>query len=262
MLAAGVGSAAVRPADVSFKEFLPDADLVKLVEDSTTFLKDATKSSGSFNQKAKDIEGEAILLLLYAQAAVHSDQEETTKKAAVLQEAALALMKAAQGKKYDDAKKQVEVIAKFKSLKADGPKGREVDIAKTVPIKRLMEQVGKLDLKISGNAKGSYKRLTASEWNAKGKTDEVALNSYRMAAFVTAMTAYAPEQDPDPKETDKKKKNQTKKNWLNTTTETREATMDMVAAAKAKKQDDFKKGLNRMISACNSCHDIFRGESD
>lgn len=237
-----VGAVADR-TDVDWKTMLPEADLVKVIGESVKFLQEATRSQTNFNTKAPLAENEAYVLVIYAEAGLKSGSDDLAGRSAALHKAASRLAEACKDKKLDEAKKQVAAIANFKSMKPDGEM-KGAPLAKSVPIKNLMKTVNETD-KLMRN----YRRLTAAQFNVKGKTDEMALNSLRMAALTGAITAHVPDKD------DGKR---TRKHWLETTAEVREATIEMANAAKAKKQDQFKTALGKMDSACIRCHDVFR----
>jgi hypothetical protein len=242
-----------RSVDADWKTVLPEAELIRLVEDSVKFLQDATRSTTALRTQAKPAENRAYVLLICAQAGLNGDGD-LAKKSAVLKSVALNLAEAIKKQDLATAKKQVEVLAKFKSMKPDGKtEGGEIDLAKSVPIASLMKEVGETDKKLQ-----DAKRLTAAAFTAKGKADEIATLSYKMAALTMAITAHVPEKDPDPKETDKDKQQMTRKLWLESTAESRDATLEMAAAAKAKKASDFKAAYSKMDSACTRCHDVFR----
>lgn len=242
--------------DMDWSKILPEAELLKLVEESGKTLQDATKSASVFNLKAKAVENEAYVLMILAQGGLKSGNADLAKKSAALHEAATALAAAAKKKNLDEAKKQTSLVAGFKTLKPGDAKMDDVDMAKEIPVKNLMEEVQNLFLRFDKPQKGSYKRLTAAEWNAKGKTEEVTTAAYKMAALTVAITAHVPDKDQDAA------KGQTRKVWLDTTEGCRVASLEMANAAKAKKQDDFKKAIDRLNSSCTKCHDAFRAEGN
>lgn len=236
-----------------WKSVLPEPELIKIVDDSVKYLQDATKSTTELRTRAKPAENRTYVLLLCAQAGMASEGD-LAKKAAVLKDASLTLTQAIKKQDLPTAKKQVEMLAKFKSMKPDGDaKVETVDLAKSIPIENLMKEVTDTDKKLQ-----EYKRLTAAAFTAQKKPDEIATASYKMAALSMAITAHVPESDPDPKEKDKEKQKMTKKLWLESTAEVRAATLEMASAAKAKKAADFKSAYARMDTACTKCHDVFR----
>jgi cytochrome c556 len=236
--------AADMPEAVDWKAFLPEAELTRVLAESVKVLQDATKSQTNFNTKAPLAENEAYVLIIYAEAGIQSGDEGLAKRSAALQQAAAKLAEACKDKKLDEAKKQVAAIANFKNLKpADDAK--PMSLGEGVPIKNLMKSVNESDKVIK-----TYRRLTATQFNVKAKNDEIILNSLRMAALTGAITAHAPAKDED--------KKKTRKHWLESTAEVREATIEMANAAKAKKPDAFKTALTKMDSACVKCHDVFR----
>jgi cytochrome c556 len=111
-----------------------------------------------------------------------------------------------------------------------------------------MEQV-----KATNKSLTDYRRMSAAAFGTKATT-EIALTSHKMAVLTMAIDAHAPPKDPDAA------KGQTRKAWLEATDAVRAATLDMAAAAKAKKPLDYKNALNKMDSACTKCHDVFRVE--
>ena len=236
-----------------WKNVLPDPELLKIVDDSVKYLQDATKSTTELRTKAKPAENRAYVLLLCAQAGMSGDGD-LAKKSGVLKDASITLAQAIKKQDLPAAKKQVETLAKFKSMKPDGEaKADAVDLAKAIPIENLMKEVTDTDKKLQ-----EYKRLTAAAFTAQRKPEEIATASYKMAALTMAITAHVPENDPDPKEKDKEKQKMTKKLWLESTAEVRDATLEMASAAKAKKAADFKAAYAKMDSACTKCHDVFR----
>jgi hypothetical protein len=239
--------------DGDWKTVLPEPEMLRIVEDSVKYLQDATKSATEMRTKAKPAENRAYVLVICAQGGLNGDGD-MPRKSAVLRDAALTLAQAIKKQDLPGAKKQVEMLAKFKSMKPDGDaKGDAIDLGKTIPIENLMKEVTETDKKLQ-----EYKRLSASAFTAKGKPEEIATMSHKMATLTMAITAHVPEKDPDPKEKDKDKLKQTRKLWLESTAECREATLEMAAAAKAKKAKDFKDGYAKMDSACMKCHEAFR----
>lgn len=237
------GAAADKADAVDWKSFLPEADLTRVVGESVKVLQDATRSQTNFNTKAPLAENEAYVLIIYAEAGIKSGDEGLAKRSAALQQVAAKLAEACKDKKLDEAKKHVATIANFKNMPPDGAK--PMSLGEGVPIKNLMKTVNETDKVIK-----TYRRLTATQFNVKTKNDEIALNSLRMAALTGAITAHAPVKDED--------KKKTRKHWLETTAEVREATIEMATAAKNKKPDAFKTALTKMDSACVRCHDVFR----
>jgi hypothetical protein len=236
-----------------WKSVLPEPELIKIVDDSVKYLQDATKSTTELRTKAKPAENRAYVVLLCAQAGM-SGEGDMARKSAILKDASITLAQAIKKQDLAAAKKQVETLAKFKTMKPDGDaKVEAVDLAKAIPIENLMKEVTETDKKLQ-----EYKRLTAAAFTAQRKPDEIATASYKMAALTMAITAHVPENDPDPKEKDKEKQKMSKKLWLESTAEVREATLLMASAAKAKKAADFKSAYAKMDSACTKCHDVFR----
>ncbi len=256
VLTACLAVAALNGADgadlssVEWPKVLPQTELTKLVDESTKVLQEATRSSQNFNLKAKNAEGEAYVLVLYAQAGIKSGNSELARKSAVLRDAALAFAEAAKKKNFDNAKAQAETIAKFKNMKPEGDvKMDDVPLDKAIPIKSLMDQVNTANKEMI-----KYNRLTPAAFNAKGKAEEIALAAHKMAALTVAITAHVPEKDQDAKKT--------RKVWLESSEEVRQATLEMAAAAKVKKQADVKTAFRKMDAACTRCHDVYRVEVD
>jgi cytochrome c556 len=77
-----------------------------------------------------------------------------------------------------------------------------------------------------------------------------------MMALSVGILAHTPEKDPDAP------KGQTSKAWRETSEATQAAVIEVVAAARAKKADQFKKAYINMDKACTSCHEIYRVELD
>ncbi len=251
--AAILAAAGDKNVDGDWKTVLPEPELLRLVDDSVKYLQDATKSTTELKTKAKPAENRAYVLLICAQAGMSSGGD-LAKKAGALKDAASNLVAAIKKQDLASAKKQVETLAKFKTMKADsGPPAGEINLAEAVPIASLMKEVGETDKKLQ-----DYKRLTAAAFTARGKPEEVATMSYKMAALTMAITAHVPEKNPDAKETDADKKKMTRELWLESTAECRDALLDMAAAAKAKKASDYKAAYGKMDTACTRCHDVFR----
>lgn len=248
LLRSGAGAADV--ANVEWPKVLPEAELSKLVDEGAKVLQDATRSASNFNLKAKNAESEAYALVIYAEAGLKSGNEELARKSAVLQQAALTFAEAAKRKSFDKAKAQVEIIAKFKTMKPEaGGKPAEVSLEKDIPIKGIMDNVNAVNKEMI-----KYNRLKPPQFNVKGKPEEIALASHKLAALTVAISAHAPEKDMDAKKT--------RKFWLDTTEEVRAATLEMAAAAKAKKQAEFSAAFRRMDGACAKCHEVYRIEDN
>jgi hypothetical protein len=237
--------------DIDWKGAFPEAELTRLVADSVKSLQDATRSPTNWNSKGlKDsfAENEAYVLVLYAEAGIKSGNADLANRATGLHHTALKLAQSCKDKNLDEAKKLVAVIDKFKTMKPEGD-GKVKGLAEAIPVKNLMIAVGKQE-----EALKAYRRLTPAQFNAATKPQELTSNSLRMTAMTCGITAHVPAKDEDAKKT--------KKLWLDTTAETREATLEMAAAAKAKKLPDFKTALNKMSDACVKCHDVYRKKDD
>jgi cytochrome c556 len=230
------------------KELLPNVDLVKTIEASVKTMQSATKSASEFSQKSKALENEAYTLAIVVQAGREND--ELAKKASALTDAALALAEAAKKKDFNEAKKQVALIADFKKM-AGSDKTDAVNLGKTVPLKNLMMQVRDVDQELK-----KATRLNAAAWNQKGKAEEISLHTNRMVALTLAMLQHTPETDPDAK------KGQTSKVWKESSQDTQDACLTLASAARAKKPDDFKKAYMVMDKACTKCHEVYRVETD
>jgi hypothetical protein len=256
LVAIGYAPARADDKEADWPKVLPETELVKLVDESGKTIQDAVRSASTFNLKAKSVENEAYVLLVYAQAGMKSGSADLAKKSAALHQTATKLAAAAKKKNLDEAKKLAAIVASFKTAKPGEEKSDGVNLGKEIPVKNLMEEVQTLFLRFDKPQKGAYKRLTKAEWEARGKTDEVATASHKMAALTMAITAHAPEKDPDAA------KGQTRKVWLETTENTRTAALEMATAAKGKDQAEFKKALTRLNTACTKCHDAFRIETN
>ncbi len=225
------------------------ADFDKLLDDTKKVLDDAVKSQGNFNMKSKynakarNIEGEAYVLLIYAEAA----EANGDAKAANLRDAALGLLDAVKKQSFDEAKKHVAAVGAWKMANAGGPK--PMPLNKAVPLKNLMLQV-----RDTNRALEDHRRLSPAEWKVPAKADRVVLDTQRMAMLTLGMTAHTPDKDPDAK------KGMTTKLWADSSAEVRKHTIDMVAAAKKADPAAFKTAFNAMDKACTSCHDKFRPE--
>jgi hypothetical protein len=232
----------------NLKDLLPEAELSRVVDESAKVLQDYTKSAGNLNLNAKKVENEAYSLIVYAEVVRRGGSGDGGKKAALLQQAAQQLAEAAKKKDLKAAQEQVKAITGFKSLKPGGDVDMaDVDLSQAVPRHNLMEQVNAINKKMT-----EYRRMNAAAFQVKGKPDEVVINAHKMAALSVAITAHAPDKDlPAGK---------TKQDWLKATEDMRKATLEIAAAAKAKKQADMKSAINRMDTACTKCHDDFRVE--
>lgn len=228
-----------------WKKIMPGPELVQLVEESTKLLQDATKSASQFNMKAKTAEREAYAVAIYAQVGIHGGDADIAKKSSALRDAALALAEAAKKKDFEEAKKHVAAIASFKTA-SPGAAKENVSLKDSVPIEDLMENVNTVNKEFL-----KYKRLAGPAWNAKGKPEEIALNSRRMAALTVAIDAHAPDKDEAKK---------TKKAWADSVKGVQIATLEMVEAAKSKKAAEWKEAYNRMDASCTRCHEVFRDE--
>ncbi len=225
------------------------ADLDRLLDDTKKVLDDAVKSQGNFNMKSKynakarNIEGEAYVLLIYAEAA----EANGDAKAANLRDAALGLLDAVKKQSFDEAKKHVAAVGAWKMANGGGPK--PMPLNKAVPLKNLMLQV-----RDTQRALEDHRKMNAADWNNALKVDRAVLDSERMAMLTLGMTAHTPDTDPDVK------KGQTKKLWADTSAEVRQHLLEMVAAAKGKDAKKYKDAFNAMDKACTKCHDKYRLE--
>jgi hypothetical protein len=243
--------AADKNEEVDWKAVMPEAELTKLVADSVKNLQDATRSPTNWNSKGlKDsyAENEAYVLVIYAEAGLKTGNDELAKRCQALHKTALKLAQACKDKNLDEAKKQVAVVDKFKTMKPEGEE-KPMPLAEAIPVKNLMMAVGKQE-----DALKAYRRLTPAQFNTATKPQELTSNSLRMAALTGGITAHVPAKDEDAKKT--------RKLWFETTAEVREATLEMASAAKAKKLTDFKTALNKMSDACVKCHDVYRKKDD
>ena|GEM_PF-5758549 len=229
-------------------DLLPGPEVVKSLEASVKTLQAGTKSASEFNQKAKALENEAYTFAMLVQSS--RGTEEMAKKSGPLTEAALALAAAARKKDFNEARKQVAILADFKKVEGSGS-AESVDLGKAVPVKNLMMVVRDVDQELK-----KATRLTAANWNQKGKPEEIANHANRMVATTLAMLQHTPEKDPDAK------KGQTSKVWRETSKETQDACLELAKAARAKKPDDFKKAYMAMDKACTKCHEVYRVEED
>lgn len=229
-----------RPAaDADWKTVLTDADLTKLVEETAKTLQAATKSASEMTRQKKVAERQAQLLLLCSQAGVGAEGD-LAKKCGALQATTQALLEALRKGDQKEANKQAAALAKFKTAKGENA-AEKIDVVKEFPIDPLMKEVEETNKLLQG-----YKRM-ATKFNS-GSAD-AALASQKMAALTMAITAHVPEKDEGKK---------TKKVWIDSTSDTREATLAMTAAAKAKKYAEFKEAFAKMESACAKCHEFFR----
>jgi len=227
---------------------LPNLPYERLIEQSVKNLQQATQSPALLAQKNKQALGEAYFLALVAQAGINSSDEAFASRCLTLQERALALARAISKKDQATAKKILNDLHQFAKL-PPGKTGKQVNLAKEVPIERLMESV-----QATYEELNKARRLNTQQFSAKGKSEDIALAAYKLAALSLGITAHAPEKDPNPKE------KQTRALWLQSTEDVRKACLDMAAAAKSKKRPDFVSAFNRMDSACTRCHDVYRVE--
>jgi cytochrome c556 len=231
----------------NWKEILPDSEFTKLVEASSKVISDYAKSPSSLNLNAKKLENEAYGLIVYAEV-VRRGEGDLAKRAAALQGLAVKLAAAAKGKNAEEAKELAKSIAGFKSLKPED-EAAALKLADAVPMHNLMENVQTINKEMT-----KYRRLTSAQFSAKGKPEEILQNAYRMAALSVAITAHVPTKDLP--------KGKTGADWLKSTEDMRKATLDLAAAAKAKKFADVRTSINKMDSACTKCHEDFRVETN
>ena len=171
-------------------------------------------------------------------------------RALALQHAAAALADAAKKKNLDDVKKLAAEIADFKKAAPPADLKPLGSLSEKVPVHNLMEAVQSCYKKHQ-----EFGRMSSAAFGQKGKAEELATAAYKMAAFSVAITAHLP------KDKDELKGKQPD-DWLKPTADMRKATLEIAAAAKAKKHNDAKAAIRRMDAACTKCHDNFRIDTD
>lgn len=240
-------------AGPQWKDVVPEPELAKLIDESAKRLQNMTKNPGAFNQAAgkkspnNEVQNEAYIVALYAQGGMKQTEGETAKKYAAVRDAALQLADAAAGQKLPEAQKHVAVIASFPKDISPAADAKELPLTKTTPLPNLMKQVNALDGRFNKDfAKG---RIKAPQFAQKGFVQDLTLASERMAAFTMAVSAHVPEKD---------EKGKPRKVWMETSAGVRAATLNMVAAAKAKNGPGFQKAFNDMQTSCAECHKHFR----
>lgn len=232
----------------NWKDLMPEAEFGKLVAESTKLFQEYTRSPSSLNQNAKRLQNEAYSLAVISEVAYQALDGESKLRAAGLQRTAIQLANAAKQKNLDEAKKLTAEVADFKKSTPPAD-AKSMSLREAVPIHNLMEDVQTQYKKLQ-----EWQRMASTAYNQKVKPEEATLAGYRMAAYSVAITAHVPEKDQL-----KEKKEQ---DWLGPTEDMRKATLDIAAAAKAKKHADLKSAIKRMDSACTKCHDNFRIETD
>lgn len=240
--------------DISnWKEILPPPAFNKLVEDSLKNLTSYTASASQFNQNGKRVQAEATNLMVYAEIARHAGELVMVDQ---LRDEAQKLLKAAQEKKGDQAKKITEGLVGWNKTRmapgssAGGNKTSDLDLAKTTSLKIIMD----VSLKEVDRNLTQYKRLTTASFGAKGKPEEITAAMYKVAALSVATTAHAPTSDlPAGK---------TAKDWLAAAEDMRKHSLAAASAANAKKLPELKKAVNDLSAACAKCHDDFRVEKN
>jgi cytochrome c556 len=232
----------------NWKELMPEAEFTKLVSESAKLLQEYTRSPGSFNQNGKKLQNEAYSLAIVAEVARQASDGENQLRAAALQQVALELAAAAKQKNLEEAKKLSAAVAAFKKT-APPADAKAISLREAVPIHNLMEEVQALYKKMQ-----EWQRMASTAYNQKVKPEEATLAGYRMAAYSVAITAHVPDKE--------QLKDKTEQDWLGPTEDMRKATLDIAAAAKAKKHADLKSAIRRMDSACTKCHDNFRIDTD
>lgn len=244
-LALAVGASADSKLDITnWKDILPEPDYVKLVDESIKNLTSYTSSPSQFNQNAKKVQHEATNLIVYSEIAHRAGKAN----AGALRQAAQDLLAAAKAKKADDAKKLTTTLAGYKTLSAG--KAEDADLTKATDLGLIMNgPVKDIDRNLT-----TYKRLTAASFGAKGKSEEVQIAMYKLAAMSVATTAHVPTADLP--------KGKTAKDWLASAEDMRKHSLAAAQAAKDKKLTDLKKAVNDLSAACAKCHDDFRVESN
>ena len=252
-LALSVGAGADSKLDISnWKEILPAPAFNRLVEESLKNLTSYTASASQFNQNGKRVQAEATNLIVYAEIGRRAGELALLNE---LRDSGLKLLKAAQAKNGEEAKKLTAAIAKWnkdRTVAGGGVAGNseDLDLAKTTSLKIIMDvSVKEIDRNLT-----QYKRLTAASFGAKGKAEEVTNAMYKVAALSVATTAHVPTADlPAGK---------TGKDWLTAADEMRKHSLAAATAATAKKLPELKKAVNDLSAACAKCHDDFRVEKN
>ena len=252
-LALSIGASADSKLDISnWKQILPVPAFNKLVEDSIKNLTSYTASTSQFNQNGKRVQAEATNLIVYAEIARRAGELALVD---TLREDGLKLLKAAQDKKGDEAKKLTGIIAQWNKSRMNAgtgsvEKSSDLDLAKSTSLKVIMDvSVKEIDRNLT-----QYKRLTPASFGAKGKQEEIVGAMYKLAAMSVATTAHVPSTDiPAGKSA---------KDWLTAAEDMRKHSLAAAAAASAKKLPELKKAVNDLSAACAKCHEDFRVEQN
>jgi cytochrome c556 len=115
---------------------------------------------------------------------------------------------------------------------------------KPIPLDELMVQVQETYKEMV-----KYNRLTKAQFEAPGKTDDIAKNAEKMTELTKVILAHVPKADA---------KDKPKKAWTDSAQAVQKATIAMAKAARAKNQAEYRKTFKQMDASCTKCHDVFR----
>ncbi len=232
-----------------WRPFLPDVEFNRLVQEEVNLIQDGLKKYESETVKEKKdsemmkVRTSAILIALAAQGTKGGGDP---RQLATLRDTALKLADSVDKLNMGEARKQADLIANFKELKAD-PKAdvKPVDLRKSISeLVNAMHVFAPTDK----GGEGIDKDLLTLGVQKKplALSDKLVMMAYKAALVAEVAQAHY--------DTAKDKK----KLWLSMSDDMRKYSLDLAETVKAKKAKDAKNVLSRLISACNACHKEFR----
>lgn len=238
------GRSASADNDMLWKPFLSADWLTKLVEDENKIIQDELAKGKPDDKK---IRGSAIVIALAAQNGMKDNAD--VKILATLRDTAMKLARAADKKNTAEAKKQAEVIAKFKDLKADDqadPKPLDLnkqieDLGDAMKVFALPTKGGEGIEKEFLSLGGQRKMLTTAQMS-----DKLVLMAYKSALVAEVSRAHVAVA-----------KNK-KKDWLQWTDDMRKYSLEVAEAVQGKKAKEVKFALEKANASCNACHKVFK----
>jgi hypothetical protein len=226
---------------------LPPNELKRLVSQEAKVVQE-TLAKG-FDPKDKKgprkVRAAAFMIAAYAQSGMN---KENAAHMASLRDAALNVVKAVEDGKVDEAKKLAAELAPESKAKA-GAKTGPVPLAKSLEFDVLMrifssERIGGFGLENELDELPNTKGWTPEQ------LDKLTGFAYKLAVVGEVAHGYVPEKDEGGQKT--------RKNWNAYSSQLRDSSLALAAAAKAKKEGDISASLNKVASSCKKCHDVFR----
>ena len=244
------GGGPKQPSQEATLELAP-AELLAILKSDVGRLAATTQAEKEFRSQSRVLQNDALALAVYAQIRMNESDKEMARRLATIRNGALGFAEAARQKNAGEAKKAIAPAEGSEPLSpaSTQPRSAHITLTKLMPMTNLMEHLGLLNITIS-----EYEQLTSADWGLDAKSTDAVRHTWKLTALVRVIEAYTPAEDPNPK------KGQTRKLWAEATHDTGEAAGALHVAARARRGDDFKAGLQKLEAACNRCHQVYRVE--